>query len=846
MEDLLTPRGLNPRPGVSKSASLSPRICTYNPRNASTYEASTSVRYTAPYSGVISLDVLGAFAYDNGIDAVVLHNGKEIAVIENDGSKAVGLGADVKTAFDFGRVVDTITVEQGDTLDIVMRADPTYDYAHMGEAFVYHQTKRGMRNFQFTVTYEDGWTYIDYDALYYTAVWDQGDASVMDIVDRDTLNNIPKFYVWFDENGAPKVVENIEYTLVDTDYAMINPLLFEEGILTEDMTWEEKWDAYGAHLATRGAVTFTGDWTVGNLVNGEYQILGSRVYTHPYSVYGCYRNSEGFEMASNRWGYEFTSSAAVAMIYLEDTIAKGKEAVQPNEEGKLYYADIKDICYTEAACTIKYKNTSGHGGFYFRNGTYALRPNSSEPVALTYTVPEGIYGTAYVDLQEYLNTCGMAENDGLFAIMHNGEVVWPAGAKSADYSTWYPVNTTTVNLKDLTRLISEVKMEVKAGDEIRICVARGSVGTKKITADIKPAIRIEKKFLVEFLDQSGEVMSSELVRQGADMVMPPLATNGGFYINGATEAGDLPEKVEEHLSLQYAGDFLFDEVAVERVEIAVGRDFAISIYLRGDQYATRVGLVTEDIPDTWGEKQADGSFKVTLEGVAAKDLGRTVDVYIFQEFKGGHGENNMQPYRLNAIDVLTTYTTDPAYAEYKTLAAAAIDYAAAADAYFNGTALSEEVKERLAAQDAAIAALSADLQKEGEGEFTVARATLVLQKQVALKLGIETVMYTAMEENVLQYSLRVTAGKEETLYEERFAFQKDSDETCIVILLDGMTPADFDTEYKITLLDGFTEISDTLTYSVNSYIARSFTGGTGEADDLLRALYALGVAANAN
>jgi hypothetical protein len=58
-----------------------------DPRNVSSYEATTAVRYTAPYTGVISLDVLGAFAFDNGIDAVILHNGEEIAVIENDGTE---------------------------------------------------------------------------------------------------------------------------------------------------------------------------------------------------------------------------------------------------------------------------------------------------------------------------------------------------------------------------------------------------------------------------------------------------------------------------------------------------------------------------------------------------------------------------------------------------------------------------------------------------------------------------------------------------------------------------------------------------------------------------------------
>ena len=46
-------------------------------------------------------------------------------------------------------------------------------------------------------------------------------------------------------------------------------------------------------------------------------------------------------------------------------------------------------------------------------------------------------------------------------------------------------------------------------------------------------------------------------------------------------------------------------------------------------------------------------------------------------------------------------------------------------------------------------------------------------------------------------------------------------------------------------MDGFTQQSAAISYSVNTYIARTFEGGAGETDNLLRALYALGVAVNA-
>jgi hypothetical protein len=67
----------------------------------------------------------------------------------------------------------------------------------------------------------------------------------------------------------------------------------------------------------------------------------------------------------------------------------------------------------------------------------------------------------------------------------------------------------------------------------------------------------------------------------------------------------------------------------------------------------------------------------------------------------------------------------------------------------------------------------------------------------------------------------------------------------MVLVLGGVGAADFDAEQKITVVDGMSRKSGTLTYSINTYIARTFAGGEGESDNLLRALYALGVAANA-
>ena len=227
-------------------------------------------------------------------------------------------------------------------------------------------------------------------------------------------------------------------------------------------------------------------------------------------------------------------------------------------------------------------------------------------------------------------------------------------------------------------------------------------------------------------------------------------------------------------------------------------------------------------------------------GIAAKDLDTDINLYLFQEFEGGVDATNAEPCVLNPLALLETYTTDEQYADVKPLAAAAIDYAAAAKAYFNGEALDEATALRLSTFDAEIANLSKEINLSGSGVYNIARATLVLTEKVAIKIGVETEDCVTLEDADLAMTVRV--GDEEYT---GFTIQQGSEYTAMVLTLGSVGAKDFDTVQEITVIDGLKRKSGTLSYSVNTYIARTFEGGAGETDNLLRALYALGAAANA-
>ncbi len=819
------------------------------------YKATTSVRYTAEYTGTISIDVALAFAYDNGVDLVVLHNGEVVATVENNDPSKVGIGVNDRTDnVDYGTVVAGLAVVQGDTIDFAMRGDINYSFDKVGADFNYQKTKRGARNCVFDIHYEEGWTFIDYDQLYVMSTWDQADPNCLTVTGNaqaQLLHGvIEPFYKWYAADHSALKHDNFNYLLQDDSYAKYNETLYELGVFTEGMSWDEMWDAYGEYLSEIGKLVYGNGWSIGNIVNGAYQEVNMRAYMYGMSVYFA-RIGTGGPIYTRDWRGGFASSIETVQFYIDEMVAIGKASIQPGEDGKITYEEIKAV-FTEVGVGMvsDYAWNPGAGGIGINGGVYGLRPDTHVPVALQYTVGEGVYGTAHIDLNDYIGILNN-EPDGWFCITVNDEAIWPADAIADAKTTWYAIDANT-KAEDLTALLNAFEFDVRAGDRIQMRFARGATGVQKIHVNLKPTIMIEKKHIVEFKDQDGELLLSKVVKPGAPMPKAPLATTEGFFINGAEQAVNaLPETVEGNTFIQYAGDFIMEDVSVEKASISVADDFSVNLYLKGDPYAVKVGLVAGDGLDTWGVKQEDGTFKVTIPGIAAKDLDNSVEVWMFQEFEGGKEGYNVAAYELNPVNILQTYVDDAAYADVKDLAAAAIDYAAAASEYFEGKALASDVAARLAEQDAAIAALAKDVAVEDEYyDYTISAATLVLKNQVAIKIQANLTEFDVLDEEILDFTVEVTDENGVVVADrEGFTYLVGSEfnglPTSVVLTLNAINAADFDALYSITIYDGFDQASATVSYGVNVYIARTFEGGTGETDNLLRALYAFGVAAEA-
>lgn len=712
------------------------------------------------------------------------------------------------------------------------------------------------------------------EADIWSETWDESDPNSMYLATRDNVGDgLIRLYVWYDAagnllpvDGWPADADPSEKTdanknevtvMEDGCYGVFNPQLYEEGILTRDMTWDEVCEAYGAYLFECSRITYNTGWSVGNFHGGNFVLVESRCFVYSALLYGVRKNSKGkiFPTASFGGGSEFSTGWEYAESFFDDYIAKLKTTVQPDENGKIYWTDIaQDDLYLNTKVE-NYSWEAGAGGMQASRKTladgsiqyiYGLRPDVHGPVALQYTVPEGIYGTATIDMGSYIGFYnGSSENNGMLALALNGEVVWPAEADFNNITTWYSLTDTT-KMSTLQSEIAKVEMDVQPGDAVQLIVARATGG--KITVDLKPTINIEKKYLVEYLNKNDEVIQSNVVAPGTALPAAPMASADGFFINGAEEAvTELPATVTEHLKIKYAGDPKVTPVTVEKIGISISEDFAADLYVKGDEYAVRMGVATDYLGEFWGEEQEDGTYKITLPGISVTDLDEDINLYFFQEFAGeNNAENNADIYELNLVEVLNGYLTNADFADVKDLAQAALDYHAAAEAHFAGGELDAETAARLAAQDTAIAALAKDVVIEDEYyDYTVGGATLVLQEKVAIALSMALTEFDTLNDDVLDFTVTVNG---ETF--DGFKYKKNSEyngqPTEAVICLGGIVATDYDTVWEITVYDNDgDQACATISYSVNAYIARTFEGGAGEADNLLRALYALGVAAEA-
>ena len=715
----------------------------------------------------------------------------------------------------------------------------------------------------------------------YTDTYVQAEELTLDNVLASKFNDIPTLLAWKSPNGTPAdtsddfFLDKESHILVNSQadatlatskgkkeelliwnaYAVINPRVIEMGILDgTETSWETVVEKYSDFLEDAAKIEYKGNWQIGGYGrDGEYHATTRQIIFQKQSVYALRKSSAGAVYAVWSGDNIFASYEEEYAAHQEDYIARMLFAKYPTDasgnfsiSGTLKYADVADIYSLGGGNRLSGASTPGpetplsvlyahKGAGKVVGANLWVRTNGDRGgVGYFYTVPDGVFGEASLSFAA-TEWNSSEQNDQWFCITVNGEAVWPEGADALTHATWQSITATT----KLSDLLASVKLEVSAGDQIGFVFERN---TGAATINMQPTVSIERKCSVVFKNAAGETIATHVVEKGGAMPKAPFAAGeGGFKINGVA-AASLPETVEESLTVEYVGDPAITETTVEKVAISVGTDFAIHVYLRADAYALRAGLTDVRGNEYWGEAQEDGTFKVTMPGFVAKELCDARKLFLYQEFNGGTYHDTAEAYSLVPADVLAAYATSDVSAADKAVAAAALDYAKAAKAYFAGEALEEDVKARLAAQDEAIAAWSSDVKAADKKDLCINGMTLVLKDQVTFKVRVASSLYAALEEEVLDLVVSVEGSGTENTY-TGFVYTEGDEGYSVTMTLGGISAIDFAASYRITVKDeaGF-QMSDTLEYSVNDYIARTFDASAAEAD-LLRAIFALGEAA---
>ena len=237
----------------------------------------------------------------------------------------------------------------------------------------------------------------------------------------------------------------------------------------------------------------------------------------------------------------------------------------------------------------------------------------------------------------------------------------------------------------------------------------------------------------------------------------------------------------------------------------------------------------------------DGAY--TMDGIAAKEIDQPVTYEVSGSINGkavtlAKGEMSFADY----LDALKRSETLKDNEVLRSLAEATLQYGAAAKLYFAGGALSEEEKAMIATKPETTGTASIERNEDqAANKFSFYGASLLLNDEIDIKLLIDAIEPQA---SVAAYTLRVES-EDKAIKGEGWPLEvrEGADGMCFKAIITGIPAKAYGVDLKITVMEGNTAVSDTLTYSVDAYISRMYEQSNDAAKYLLHKIANLGDAA---
>ena len=324
--------------------------------------------------------------------------------------------------------------------------------------------------------------------------------------------------------------------------------------------------------------------------------------------------------------------------------------------------------------------------------------------------------------------------------------------------------------------------------------------------------------------------------------IPALPTN--IYVNAGDEIAFIANMGND-LSWMFFMDpvvtytSLVNPPELESGSVALNDKFAANFFIDMDtvpEDATNVGAYIN------GEFVAAADGKVTVDGIVARKLADRISVAPTYTTASGI-EINGKTTEVSPAEMLMQYVTGGTEAE-KNLAIATLNYAAAAQTYFNYNT-SALANAALTAEQKTVAYTGtytdgSTVTGTADDKADIYFATLLLKDTVSVKF----VWTTTAADFATKYELAVFNGTEIVARMPLTACEGQT--TTFKVIAEGLVPTDWNTSVTFAIVekDGTTVIGQTATYSVMSYFIRMEDSET--VGELCKAMIALYEAAAAN
>ncbi len=436
---------------------------SYSGNNITKYQATPSIRYTAPYAGKATIEVAGRVRYGGAdyIYAVLLVNGEVKYSYNSAVAESVYTGS------------VEIDLNVGDVVDMVVVADTN---AYMASGNSNSALRWSMFVNKLAVTY----TEVNNTA---TALYNQSynDWSIgTSRFNSDNKGNI--LFTWYNKDG--KVLSAGE-TLDDACYAVISPEAKTALGINDNTTWAEAYAKFKNHMKSANPST--------SIRPGMYHGAEDAFYEFGYAG-GFYNGTNLLLLKDGKIGTLVASAAQYAnyrLLFSEfefdnlnlksdvdkcltDT-SNGTLATDESKVGDLrvYYSDAKAITFT---------NATNVGGNAYAVGEAA----SNTAVATTWSLRPGYGGAA----NAYFNTRGAAalaytaEYDGKLIIKLNDMIAngnafsWNIRVNGVYlFDSFQLSGTTDAEIALINEKLATLNTTVNAGDTVLFLFARTYAGT---------------------------------------------------------------------------------------------------------------------------------------------------------------------------------------------------------------------------------------------------------------------------------------------------------------------------------------------------------------------------------